>query len=158
MLLAALNFPSTARIEGSLRIAVGSAGSLHEMKGTMKPEASNEIISTARFTVSPENRKELCLTISSLLNLLRQEDGCWSYRFYGEAEDKNAFILIGKWETKEAWDHHLKSDNFAVLVGSLRLLADRPDVDFKLLSRIVGIEALTTARCDPDQKTPPLMF
>src|SRR5438046_9689529 len=90
MLLAALNFPSTARIEGSLRIAVGSAGSLHEMKGTMKPEASNEIISTARFTVSPENRKELCLTISSLLNLLRQEDGCWSYRFYGEAEDKNA--------------------------------------------------------------------
>lgn len=115
----------------------------------MPRERSNEIISTARITVNAENRKELCLTISSLLTLIRKEEGCWSYRFYGEADDKNAFVLIGEWETRDAWDHHLKSDNFAVLVGSLRLLGNRTDVDFKLLSHVVGIEAITKARCDP---------
>ena len=120
----------------------------------MTRERSNEIISTARITVCPANRKELCLTISSLLNLIRQEEGCWSYRFYRESEDKNAFVLIGEWETRDAWDHHLRSANFAVLVGSLRLLSDRADVDFKLLSHIAGIEAVTRARCDPYGETP----
>jgi quinol monooxygenase YgiN len=121
-------------------------------------QASNEIISTARFTVRPENRTELCLTISSLLGLIKDEEGCRAYRFYGEAGDQDSFLLIGEWETREAWDHHLKSDSFAVLVGSLRLLSDGADVDFKLLSHIVGIEALTKARCDPYKETLPPMF
>lgn len=115
----------------------------------MTRERSNEIISSARITICRENRKELCLTIASLLNLIRQEEGCSSYRFYRDADNKNAFVLIGEWETRDAWDHHLKSDNFAVLVGSLRLLGERAGVDFKLLSHAVGIEAVTRARCDP---------
>lgn len=125
-----------------------------EYKQTMTRERSNEIISAARITICPEKRKELCLTIASLLNLIRQEEGCWSYRFYGETDDQNAFVLIGEWETRDAWDHHLKSDNFAVLVGSLKLLGERADVDFKLLSHVVGIEAVTRARCDPFRETP----
>ena len=124
----------------------------------MITETSNEIISTARFMVRPENRTELCLTISSLLGLIKDEEGCRGYRFYGEAGDQNSFLLIGEWETREAWDHHLKSDTFAVLVGSLRLLADRPDVDFKLLSHVVGIEAQTKARCDPYRESSTAIF
>jgi len=124
---------------------------------TLAPEISNEIVSTARVTVRPENRKELCLTISSLLNLIRQEEGCWSYRFYRESEDKNAFVLIGEWKSRAAWNHHLRSDNFAILIGSLRLLDNRADVDFKLLSHVAGIEAVTKARCDPYGAAPPTM-
>jgi quinol monooxygenase YgiN len=120
----------------------------------MASETSNEIVSTARVTVRPENRKELCLTISPLLNLIRQEEGCWSYRFYRESEDQNAFVLIGEWKTREAWNHHLQSENFAILIGSLRLLGNRADVNFKLLSHIAGIEAVTRARCDPYGESP----
>jgi quinol monooxygenase YgiN len=124
---------------------------------TMKPDR-NEIISSARFTVRPENRKELCLTISSLVGLIKGEGGCRAYRFYGEAEHQDSYLLIGEWDTKEAWDHHLKSDNFAVLVGSLKLLGDRADVDFKLLSHVTGIEAQTKARCDPHKERPLIML
>ena len=112
-------------------------------------DRSGEIVSTARVTVRPENRKELCLTISSLLGRIRAEQGCRTYGFYGEAGDQNSFILIGEWETRDAWDRHLNSDNFAVLIGSLRLLSTRSEVDFKLLSHVPGIEALTRARCEP---------
>jgi quinol monooxygenase YgiN len=124
----------------------------------MTSEKSGEIISTARITVRPENRKELCLTISSLLDLIRREEGCSSYRFYGEAQDKNAFVLVGEWKTREAWDGHLRSENFAILVGSLKLLSDRGNIDFKLLSHVAGIEALTKARCDPYGESPPVVF
>ena len=112
-------------------------------------DRSAEIVSAARITVRPENRKELCLTISSLMELIRREEGCRTYRFYGEAEDSNSFILIGEWKTREAWDHHLASENFAILLGSLRLLSNRPNIDFKLLSHVTGIEAATRIRCRP---------
>ena len=112
-------------------------------------ERSCEIVSAIRTTVRRENRTELCLTISSLLDLIRHENGCQAYRFYREDGDQYSFILIGEWETRDAWDHHLNSDNFSVLLGSLRLLSNRSDVDFKLLSHVTAIEAVTKARCEP---------
>jgi quinol monooxygenase YgiN len=110
---------------------------------------STEIVSAIRATVRPEHRKELCLTITSLLGLIRGEEGCSDYRFYGEGGDQNSFILIGEWETRDAWDQHLNSDNFAVLVGSLRLLSNLSDVDIKLLSHAAAIEAIARARYEP---------
>ena len=109
-------------------------------------QLQREVISTARVTVRPEKRKELCLTIASLINLIRNEKGCRTFRFYGEVGDQNSFSLIGEWETRDAWDRHLSSDNFAVLVGSLRLLSDRSEIYFKVLSPAPGIEAATRAR------------
>ena len=105
-----------------------------------------EIVNLTRITVRPENRKELCQTISSLLEPLKREKGCLTYRFYEEEEDENTFVLIGEWETPSAWNAHLNSDNFAVLVGSINLLCNQSHVDFKLLSHVAGIEAMTRAR------------
>ena len=115
----------------------------------MKADRSRgEIVSATRITVRPDHRNELCLTISSLLDLIRREEGCRSYRFYGEAENQNSFLLIGEWETQAAWGGHLNSDHFAVLHGSLELLSEQPNIDFKLMMRVDRIEALTRARCD----------
>ena len=113
-------------------------------------EPSSSIISAATITVRPENHKELYLTISSLLELIRVEDGCQAYKFYGEVRDKNSFILIGEWETRTAWDNHIHSENFAVLLGSMKLLGNTSAVDFKLLSHVTDTEALTKARCSQE--------
>jgi quinol monooxygenase YgiN len=56
--------------------------------------------------------------------------------------------LIGEWETQDAWDRHLNSDNFTVLVGSLRLLSNQADVEFKLLSHVAALATLTKAKSD----------
>jgi len=114
---------------------------------------NGEIVSAARITVRPEHRKELHLTIPALLDLIRREQGCRAYRFYGEIGDQNAFILISEWETGDAWSEHLKSDNFGVLIGSLKLLNDRSDVDFKLMAHITDMEAVTRVRCKPSMET-----
>jgi quinol monooxygenase YgiN len=121
----------------------------------MKPiEKNGGIVSAIRTTVRPEHRKELWLTISSLLDLIRSEAGCRTYRFYGEDGDNNSFILIGEWDTTDAWDHHLNSNNFAVLIGSLRLLGSRPDVDFQLLSQVAPRETLTRAKYELSPDVP----
>src|ERR1051325_4527081 len=96
------------------------------------------VITTASITVRPENRKELCLTVASLLNPIRQEPGCTAYKFYGEAGDENSFLLIGELQTRDALNQHLESNNFAVLMGSILLLAKVSTVDFKLMREFTG--------------------
>ena len=96
------------------------------------------VVSTASISVRPENRKELCLTVASLLNPIRREPGCVGYRFYGEAGDENSFLLMGEWENREALNQHLESQNFAVLIGSITLLAKVSTADFKLMTELSG--------------------
>lgn len=100
--------------------------------------AKDAVVTTASIAVRPENRKELCLTVASLLNLIREEPGCKAYKFYGEAGDENSFLLLGEWQDREALNQHLKSNNFAVLMGSIMLLAKVSTVDFKLMREFNG--------------------
>lgn len=111
-----------------------------------KIERADVIVNTTRITVPPENRKELCQTISSLLDPIRSEAGCMTYRLYEEAGEENSFVLVGEWETRADWDNHFQSDHFAVLLGSIMVLSIRPNLDFKLLSHVAGIETVTKGR------------
>ena len=104
---------------------------------TSSPD-KDAVVTAATITVRPENRKELCLTVASLLNPIRQEPGCAGYRFYSEAGDENSFLLMGEWETPAALNRHLESNNFAVLIGSIMLLAKVSTVDFKLIREFNG--------------------
>ena len=109
------------------------------MLSTAKAEA---IINLTKITVRPEKRKELCQTISSLLDPVKRERGCLNYGFYKEADDGNTFVLISEWETPDAWNNHLYSNSLAVLLGSISLLCDVSHLDFKLLSHITCGEAM----------------
>ena len=113
-----------------------------------KGNSGDTIINLTRITVRPESRKELCQTISSLLEQVKSEKGCLTYQFYEEAVDRNTFLLIGVWENPDAWHAHLNSENFAVLLGSINLLCQRAQFDFKLLSPAAAIEAMTKARIE----------
>jgi quinol monooxygenase YgiN len=104
------------------------------------------IVNLTRIAVLPEHRKELYQTISSLIEPVKSEKGCLMCRFYEEAGDENTFILIGEWETPAAWNAHLNSDNFAILLGSIGLLCKHSPLDFKLLSPIADIEDATRVR------------
>jgi|SRR6185503_7720737 len=111
-------------------------------------ELKDAVVTTATISVRPENRKELCLTVASLLNPIRQEPGCMAYRFYGEAGDENSFLLLGEWATRDALNRHLESNNFAVLMGSITLLGKVSTVDFKLLSEFAGRQVPRSIRTE----------
>jgi quinol monooxygenase YgiN len=111
-----------------------------------KIRRDDSIVNVTRITVTPEHRRELFQTISSLLDPLKKDKGCLAYRVYKDADDENTFVLIGEWETPGAWYDYLNSNNFAVLLGSISLLCAPSPIDFKLLSHAAGVEELTMAR------------
>ena len=104
------------------------------------------IVTTTRMTVSSANRSELFQTILTLLAPIRNENGCVSSRFYVDSADTNSALVIEEWETQEDWDIHLQSRDCAVFLGAVRVLCLPASVEFKLLSYVAGIEAITAAR------------
>lgn len=104
-------------------------------------ESAAEIVSAAMVSVRPEKRKELFLSISSLISRIRHAKGCRAFRFYREANEEDTFHMIGVWETVDDWLKHLNSDDFAVLFGCLEILGDGR-LDFKVLSHVDEVEKL----------------
>ena len=104
------------------------------------------IVTTTRITVSSANRSELFQTILTLLAPVRSENGCISSRFYLDSGDNNSALLVEEWQTEEDWDNHLQSRDCAVLLGAVRVLCRPAGVEFKLLSYVAGVEAITAAR------------
>jgi quinol monooxygenase YgiN len=109
-------------------------------------ERNKVIVNTTRIIVRPEHRKELFQTLHTLLGPIRREKGCLAYRCYLEAGNENCTVLIGEWETQEDWDNHLRSDDFAVLLGAITVLTSTSNIDFKLLSYKAGLETVMTTR------------
>ena len=91
------------------------------------------IVNTTRINVRPENRKELFQTILPLLDPIRNEKGCVTYRCYVDVTDENSALLMSEWEAEVDLQNHLRSSDFAILRGALNVLAGPADIDFKLL-------------------------
>ena len=85
---------------------------------------------TISMKVPFEKTKEFLQTILSIVKSVREEQGCLSCNFYQDMEHENMFRLVGKWANQEDMKNHLRSDSFSVLLGSMNLLHEDPDVKF----------------------------
>lgn len=56
------------------------------------------------------------------------ETGCLSHDRYQAIEDSSSFILFERWVNGDAMKEQHRSDQFCVLLGSVRTLGDLVDV------------------------------
>jgi len=102
---------------------------------------------TISMEVPHEKTREFLQTILLIIKSMRKEKGCLEYRFYHDMEHENRFSLVGKWAEQEDVDNHLRSDAFSVLLGSMNLLQEPPDIRFYAVSCMgSGEEAINMAR------------
>ncbi|MEK6335737.1 MAG: antibiotic biosynthesis monooxygenase family protein [Acidobacteriota bacterium] len=102
------------------------------------------LVATIRLRISQEDRKELTQTLGSLSTTIMKQKGCRSCRVYRQLDSDDAIVLIEEWETRDDWDSHLRSTEFAVLHGAMRLVTDPAAVEFVLLNRVGGMELLNS--------------
>jgi quinol monooxygenase YgiN len=81
------------------------------------------IVNTTRITVNPEKRLELVQTIGRLIGLSGDVKGCRTFRFYLDAVDENSSLLISEWETESDLESYLRSNDFAILQGAIKVLS-----------------------------------
>ena len=104
------------------------------------------IVVTITMNVLPEKQKELVQTLLSMIEPTRKETGCLGYAVFCDIEDKNRFILLEEWETREDLDHHIRSYRFGVLLGSRTLLCEPPTIQINTVSQSEGMKAIDAAR------------
>jgi quinol monooxygenase YgiN len=101
------------------------------------------ILVITRMKVLSEKRVELSQTIASLSVSIRMEKGCKRCDFYQSIEHENRFFLLEEWDTQENLNaHHLKSEHFRVLRGTMNLLQEPYERTFHTVSHPVEMRKL----------------
>ncbi len=95
-----------------------------------------------KMNVQPEKRKELRQTLHSVVEQMREENGCVDSNFYQNAENENDFFLVQEWETRKALDDHLRSGRFKVLMGARSLLSRPAEIMIHRVSQSLELEAV----------------
>ena len=93
-----------------------------------------------------EKRTEMMQTLFSMIEPGGKEKGCLSYDVFCDLEDNHVFSLIEEWETREALDHHIRSERFSVLLGTKSLLARPSEINIHTVSDSEGVEVVNALR------------
>ena len=104
------------------------------------------ILVTINIDACPTKQKELAQTLSALAGRVQKEAGCVSSTFYREVENENALCIFEQWESQAHLDTHLRSDNFRVLRGAVKLLNGPAEMQFHSVSQTLGAEAVEVAQ------------
>jgi quinol monooxygenase YgiN len=104
------------------------------------------IVTTIRIEMTPDNRKEIMQTFRSLSDPIQSEHGCKSCRIYREVGDEEAMIVIQEWDSRNHLDQHLRSDEFAVMVGAMSLLERPETVEFQVLDQVQASRSVEAIR------------
>ena len=94
------------------------------------------IVTTIKLQTDPDNRKEILQTFRSLLNPTECELGCKSCRIYRELDNDEAVMVIQEWDSKTDLEEHLRSDEFAILIGAMSLLQKPETVEYQVLDQV----------------------
>ena len=97
------------------------------------------VIATIRIQTNADTRKELMQTLQLLSNPIKHENGCRSCRVYRELGNEEAIMLVQEWESQVHWDNHMRSEDFAVMMGAMSLLDESKNVEWQLLNPVEGV-------------------
>lgn len=101
-----------------------------------------KILVILRMIVRPEKRRDLIETMRGMLEPVRVERGCLSYRLYEDVEDRNTFVLMEEWNTQKDIESHIRTDNQGRLLELMDLLSEQPELQFNTVSHTAGMELI----------------
>jgi quinol monooxygenase YgiN len=110
------------------------------------------IIVTTKMISRAENRTTLLQAIREMLEPTRVEDGCLSFNLYQDIENRNTFVLMEEWASKEDLDKHLLTLNYKNLLMLMDLLGKPPEIKFNSVSKSAGMELIRKVRGDKKEE------
>jgi quinol monooxygenase YgiN len=86
------------------------------------------ITMTVAVKVKPEKREEFLQAMRSLNGGGEKQPGLRESTLYQEIDDQTGFSLIYEWETQKDLDRYLGAEKFRVLLGALKVLAEKSEM------------------------------
>ena len=98
---------------------------------------------------------EVKQTLQDMNSFSKDEVNSVRYKIYCELEDKNSFIMLGEWKTRESLSQYIFSNKFSVLLGTKALLSEPLDIQIFTVSSSEGMDTVHSIR-EPKSKPTPL--
>jgi quinol monooxygenase YgiN len=81
-----------------------------------------------KFHGKPETIIEVSQTLQSVTKKLKKVEGCVDVQIYRVFNDEKIIFFVEEWGKQRDLEKHMKSDLFAVLIGSAGLLTKPPEI------------------------------
>lgn len=104
------------------------------------------IIATLRMFVPPEKRDDVLRTLRLLMGPTRAQLSCISCRLYQEVEDANLISFIQEWNSWEALETHIRSNDYRKVLAVMELASEPPEIKFVEALKTDGIELIKEIR------------
>ena len=104
------------------------------------------IILEIRTTVLPQKQMEFLQSYLTAIPRVRRQPGCIRCNLFRDMEDGNSFLLMGEWQTQEALDRHIGSDQFGILMAAADVLCEQKDVEVNTVAHTSGMESIKRSR------------
>lgn len=109
-------------------------------------ESAALINATLRLMVSNNNKYELVRLLRSLIEPTRVETGCLACSLYEDLHDRNAFIWVEEWNTKDDLERHVRSPQYRKILAAFDMSDGQPEIRFDTVVETKGMQLIEEAR------------
>ncbi len=101
------------------------------------------VVGMLRIPLSSERRAEVLEILRSIQGQVLALPGCKAYHIYEDKGQEPAVILVERWESKAAFESHIGSESYRLVLGAIELAGGPPEMSFDVVS--AGEESRTSA-------------
>ena len=98
-----------------------------------------------RMVAVPGGVPELLHALRFVMRSAEQSRGCSFAQIYQRASNERGIAYIEEWDDPEELREQFSSERFHSLLELLETAAERPDVEFRVVSAIHGLEYIADA-------------
>jgi len=104
------------------------------------------IIFILQLKVFPEKRWDVLKTIHTVIGPTMVQTGCLHCGFYSNTQNDDELILLEKWESEEAMEKHIRSDEFRKIIAAMETVIEPPEIRFNKVTSTEGMELVERIR------------
>ena len=104
------------------------------------------VTTSVRIEAPAGRRDEILKTLGSVLGPTRVLPGCLSCRLYQDVENTNTLVLVEEWNSREAADRRVRSDDYRKVLAAMDLANKPPEVQFCSVASVAGMERIEELR------------
>lgn len=104
------------------------------------------IVGTLRILPAPDRRAEILEVFRAIQGPVLAQPGCAACHIYEEEGQERAVVLVERWESQEALETHLRSENYRRILGAIELSGGPPEVSFDYVSSTNGMGLIERSR------------
>ena len=88
----------------------------------------------------PHKLTEFLQTLDDLIPAFKKEEGNLSYQYDQDSKDINDCHIRAEWQSWQDLENHHQGNLFAVLMGAIRILCEKPDIKIVEGSKVKELE------------------